>query len=110
MPRKTPTLFPPTQRQLEELGVRLRLARLRRRYSAAMVAGRAGTTRATLYRAEKGDPGVSLGAYGGILRVLGLHGDLDAVARDDELGRKLQDLRLPERRIAPRRPSARAKG
>lgn len=103
MPRTKPVLFPATARQLQELGDRLRLARLRRRYAAAVVAERAGITRMTLYRVEKGDAGVSLGTYASVLRVLGLQGDLDAVARDDELGRKLQDLKLPERRIAPRR-------
>lgn len=96
-------LFPPTTRLLQALGERLRLARLRRRYAATVVAERAGITRSTLHRAEKGDPGVALGTYVAILRVLGLHGDLDAVARDDALGRKLQDLNLPERRTAPRR-------
>lgn len=106
MSRTTPSLFPPLIRQLEELGGRLRLARLRRRYSAESVAGRAGTTRMTLYRMEKGDPGVSLGVYASVLRVLNLQADLDALARDDELGRKLQDLKLPERKIAPRRPAS----
>ena len=96
-------MFPATTRQLEALGDRLRLARLRRCFSAASVAERAGITRSTLYRAEKGDAGVALGTYVSVLRVLGLHGDLDAVARDDDLGRKLQDLGLPERRTAPRR-------
>lgn len=103
MPRTLPVLFPPAIRQVGSFGERLRLARLRRRFSAATVAERAGITRSTLYRAEKGDPGVALGIYVSILRVLGLHGDLDAVARDDELGRKLQDLEMPERRTAPRR-------
>jgi hypothetical protein len=41
-----------------------------------------------------------------VLRVLGLQGDLDLVARDDVLGRKLQDLKLPTRKVAPRRASA----
>ncbi len=103
MPRSVPILFPATSRQLQSLGERLRLARLRRQFSAATVAERAGVTRSTLYRAEKGEAGVSLGTYVSVLRVLGLHGDLDAVARDDELGRKLQDLGLPVRRTAPRR-------
>lgn len=103
MPRTTPTLFPPLARQLQALGGRLRLARLRRSYAAATVAERAGITRSTLHRAEKGDAAVSLGTYASILRVLGLQGDLDGLGRDDELGRKLQDLNLPERRTAPRR-------
>ncbi|PTX94201.1 helix-turn-helix transcriptional regulator [Opitutus sp. ER46] len=107
MARIVPILFPAQARQLEALGERLRLARLRRRYSAAAVATRAGVTRTTLHRAERGDPGVSLGTYGAVLRVLGLHGDLDTVARDDELGRKLQDLNLPARRTAPRRAQPR---
>jgi transcriptional regulator with XRE-family HTH domain len=90
-------------RQLADLGVRLRLARLRRQYSAATLAARAGITRVTLSRIEKGDPGTNLGAYASVLRVLGLQADLDALARDDALGHKLQDLNLPERRVAPRR-------
>jgi transcriptional regulator with XRE-family HTH domain len=103
MPRTVPTLFPALTRQLVALGEHLRLARLRRRYSAATMATRAGITRSTLYRVEQGDPGVSLGIYASVLRVLGLQADLDPVARDDELGRKLQDLKLPERKVAPRR-------
>lgn len=68
-----------------------------------MVASRAGITRSTLYRVEAGDPGVSIGTYASVLRVLGLQTDLEAVAKDDALGRKLQDLELPVRRVAPRR-------
>ncbi|MBI5547588.1 MAG: helix-turn-helix domain-containing protein [Deltaproteobacteria bacterium] len=88
---------------METLGERLRLARLRRSYSASTVAVRAGITRVTLARIERGDPGTSLGAYAAVLRVLGLQGSLDAVAGDDPVGRKLQDLQLPVRRRAPRR-------
>lgn len=105
MPRTTPVLFPASMRQLESFGERLRLARLRRRYTAQTVAERAGITRSTLHRAEQGDPGVSMGTYASVLRVLGLHADLDSVASDDALGRKLQDLNLPQRKAAPRRVS-----
>ncbi len=56
----------------------------------------------TLYRAESGNSAVSLGTYLRILAVLKLEGDLELVARDDTLGRMLQDQELPERR-APRR-------
>ena len=106
MAKLAPPLFPPVLRQLEALGTRLRLARLRRRYSATSVAARAGITRMTLAKVEQGDPGVRLGVYASVLRVLNLQADLDLVARDDELGRKLQDLALPERRVAPRGPSS----
>lgn len=99
MPATQPRLFPNMQRMLEQLGERLRLARLRRKYSIATVCARADIARATLYRAEAGDPAVSLGTYARILDVLGLIGDLDAVAADDVLGRKLQDLKLPAKRI-----------
>jgi transcriptional regulator with XRE-family HTH domain len=106
MPRTSPTLFPSSTRQLTALGERLRLARLRRRYSAESVAKRAGIVRATLYRVEKGDAGVSIATYANVLRVLGLQSDLDILARDDVLGRKLQDLKLPTRKTAPRRPQS----
>lgn len=69
------------------------------------MAKRAGIARGTLYRVEEGDPGVSLAPYASVLRVLGLQGDLDLVSRDDVLGRKLQDLKLPTRKMAPRRAS-----
>eukprot|EP01035_Chromulina_nebulosa_P056786 gene56786-77831_t len=92
------TAFPSlVAKQLRELGERLQLARLRRRYSASTVAARADVTRMTLYKVERGDPGVSMGTYANVLRVLGLPDDLDLIARDDVLGRKLQDLELPAR-------------
>ena len=61
-------------------------------------AERVGVSRDTLHRLEKGDSTIALGTYVKALRVLGLDRDLDAVARDDELGRKLQDLRLARSR------------
>ena len=69
----------------------------------ALLAERAGMSRTTLSSIEKGHAGVTLGAYANVLHSLGLHGDLALVARDDELGRKLQDLGLPTRGRAPKR-------
>ncbi len=95
MPKATLPTFPALARQLEFLGLRLRLARERRRLSAGLFAERMGISRETLRRLEKGDPTIAMGAYARALRVLGLERDLDRVAADDELGRKLQDAELP---------------
>ena len=99
--RKT-ELFPKTAAILETLGENLRLARLRRNVSSSLQAERAGISRQTLSMIEKGSPSVALGSYVQVLVALGLEKDLASVAADDELGRKLQDLKLPMRRRAPR--------
>lgn len=102
MPRRTVTPLPTLQRNLAELGENIRLARLRRKFSATQVAQRAGIARNTLRAIEKGEASVTLGAYASVLFCLGLDKDLASVARDDELGRKLQDAGLPTKARAPR--------
>lgn len=77
-----------------QLGEQLQLARKRRKLTSMQVAERAGISRTTLYQIEKGDPGVSMGAYFNVLRVFGLQDDLLKLGADDALGRKLQDLDL----------------
>ena len=104
MGRTTITPLPSLQRRLTAVGENLRLARLRRKLSATMVAERADISRPTLRAVERGDPSVSFGAYANVLFCLGLEQDLEALGRDDELGRKLQDAGLTVKRRAPRRP------
>jgi transcriptional regulator with XRE-family HTH domain len=105
MKRRPDSILPGLSRILGGLGERLKVARLRRRLSADMVAQRAGIVRATLHRIEQGDPGVSLGNYARVMQVLRLEEDLKWLAVDDELGRKLQDAEIGSRARAPRRKS-----
>ena len=86
-------LFPKHRKVLETLGENIKLARKRRGFTTIQVSERAGIDRKTLYRIEKGDAKVTLGAYFNVLRVLGLQGDFLKLAADDEFGRKLQDLK-----------------
>ena len=79
------------------------MARLRRDLSAEQVAERAAISRNTLIRIEKGEEGVALGNYFRILAVLGLEKDLLEVAKDDELGRMLQDAKLTVRERASKK-------
>jgi transcriptional regulator with XRE-family HTH domain len=106
MPRKPPIVFPQEKRLLSQLGERLKLARLRRKLSNAVVAQRAGISRTSLYKVEAGDPGATLGTYLRVLAVLGLEADINALAADDKVGRKLQDLALTPIPSLQRRRSA----
>lgn len=103
MSKKTTVILPKTQAILEQLGEQIRLARLRRHLSSELVSERAGISRMTLSNIEKGSPSVAIGSYAAVLHALnGMDTDLLLVAKDDELGRKLQDLELPARRRAPK--------
>lgn len=89
---------------LQTLGENIRLARLRRDLSSEQVAERAGISRNTLIKIERGDEGVAIGMYFRVLIVLSLQDDLLLIARDDVLGRKLQDIGLTTPRRASKKP------
>lgn len=97
MPSKKQPIFPSERKMLADFGERLKLARLRRKISAETLAERSSVSRMTLHRAEKGSPAVSMGTYLRILAALHLQGDINLLAVDDKLGRKLQDLELNQR-------------
>ena len=95
MPKKSIVLLPETLNILEQMGLQIKYARLRRKISAEIVAERAGISRATVCAIEKGSPSVAMGCYAAVLHALNyMDKDLLLVAKDDELGRKLQDLDL----------------
>ena len=96
-------LLPKSKRILTEFGENIRLARLRRKLSTIQVAERANISRTTLYSIEKGLPNVSIGSYFSVLQVLGLEKDFLLIAKDDILGRKLQDAKLIPQKRAPKR-------
>ena len=94
MARIKPVLLPKNQKILKELGENIKLARLRRKFSSAQVAERANISRPTLLSIEKGSESVGIGLYLNVLVVLGLEKDILLIAKDDELGRKIQDANL----------------
>ncbi len=103
MSKKAVAVMPDTQKVLETMGQQIKMARLRRNLATELVAERAGISRATLWAVEKGTPTVAIGAYAAVLHALGgMDKEFGQIARDDEFGRKLQDLNLPSRRRAKR--------
>lgn len=55
-----------------------------------------------MYKVEAGNPGATLGSYVRVLAALGLESDINQLADDDKVGRKLQDLAL-EPPVSPKR-------
>lgn len=96
MPRekRSAIVFPKYQKVLVQLGENIKLARKRRKYTQKLISDRTGLSRLTIRKIERGEPTVSLGHYVMVLGVLGLIEDLASVAKDDLLGRKLQDIEL----------------
>ena len=104
------TVPPPVADQVNLLGQRIRTARLRRGWSAADLAGKAGINRNTLTALELGKPGVSLGVTIAVLWALGLDKTLGAIAdpEADAHGKALEAARRPQRVGRVRRVSGAA--
>lgn len=94
MAKKTVTISPTLSDVLSAVGENIRLARLRRKITATMLAERAGISRVTLRKVENGESSVSLGVFANVLFCLGFEEDLLLLAGDDLLGRRLQDAGL----------------
>ena len=88
------------------MGEQIKLARLRRNLTSSLVAERAFISRNTLWRIEKGDPSVAIGHYARVLMALGgMDKDLLLIAKDDEVGRRVQDLGLTIKKRAVKKRS-----
>lgn len=102
MSRSSIVLLPKSRKLLEAVGENIKLARLRRKLTMKQVAERAGVSRPTISTLEKGNPAISLGIVLKVLMVLGLEKDLLLLAKDDTLGRKLQDADLTLKERGPK--------
>ncbi|MEJ8475408.1 helix-turn-helix transcriptional regulator [Roseibium algae] len=83
------------RKELMTFGENIRVARLRRKLTAEIIAQRAGTTRQTVAKIEDGDPAVKIGTYVAVLQALGLlkgWGHLD-----DPVGDQMSLDGLPQR-------------
>jgi transcriptional regulator with XRE-family HTH domain len=110
--RSSPRTPVPVTRALRKLGHDVRDARRRRRIPVAILAERVSISRTTLYKVEKGDPGVSAGTYAGVLFALGMADRLANVAdpRHDAVGLELEEENLPKRiRLSRRRKPGKPK-
>ena len=92
---KSIVVLPQIEKNLKIMGEQIKLARKRRHLSVDIVCNRADISRTTLWKIENGSSKVAMGAYCNVLHALGgLDTDILKIAKDDELGRKLQDIEL----------------
>ena len=91
------------EQKMQIVGEQIKLARLRRNLSIAQVAERATCSPLTVSRIAKGASTVAIGIYLRVLYALQLDDDILSLAKDDELGRALQDMNLPQRKRASKK-------
>lgn len=102
--KKRVSLPIPALKALRKLGKDVNEARRRRRVTIRLMAERAGISRATVGKIERGDPTASMGAYASMLFVLGMTDRLEDVAdaAHDLAGRRLEEENLPRRVRIPK--------
>lgn len=94
----------PVMRSMKKFGADIRIARLKRGFTVAMMAERIGIHRSTYSKMEKGDPMVGLGIYAVALFVLGFGTLLSQLIdqRSDDTG-LLLNLELLPKRVRPKK-------
>ena len=89
----------PVTRALRKVGQDISEARRRRRIATELMAQRAGISRGTLAKIEKGDPATSMGNYASVLFVLGMVNRISDLvdSNHDLIGRQIDEENLPKR-------------
>ena len=87
-------LYPKQKKILTTFGEDLFLAMKRREFTKALVAERTGLDPKTITKVFNGDSGVAIGSYLKVMAVFGMESNFSDVAGHDELGSKLQSLKL----------------
>lgn len=93
MPAKAPPVGDALATRLRALGERIRAHRERQKVSATVAAEAAGMSRVTLYRIERGEPSVTMGAYLSAIDAVGLQMEI----RDPLAPPPAAVVALPER-------------
>lgn len=89
-------LFPKQLKILTHFGEDLLLAMKRRGLTKKMLCERTGFDHKTLNKVFAGEPGVAIGTYLKVMAVLGMEDNFSEMAAHDELGIKLQNIKLLE--------------
>mgnify|MGYP006144387525 FL=1 len=89
-------LFPKQRKILAHFGEDLLLAMKRRGFTKKLLCERTGFDHKTVNKVFAGDPGVAIGTYLKVMAVLGMEGNFEDMAARDEVGIKLQNLKLLE--------------
>lgn len=89
-------LFPKQRRTLTAFGEDLLLAVKRRGFTKKIICDRTGFDHKTVNKIFAGDPGVAIGAYLKVMSVLGMEDNFAKLAAHDEVGIKLQNIKLLE--------------
>ncbi len=89
-------LFPKQLKILTLFGEDLLLALKRRGLTKKMLCERTGFDHKTVNKVFAGDPGAAIGTYLKIMAVMGMESNFSEMAAHDELGIKLQNIKLLE--------------
>lgn len=91
------------EQKIQIVGEQIRLARLRRNLSIAQIAERATCSPLTVLRIEKDTLTVAIGIYFRVLYALQLDDDILLLAKEDTMGKALQDLGPKKRERASKK-------